>query len=81
MFYGTFNKVAPLKTNFLRGNHSKFVTKEVSKAIMLRNKLRDQFLKKRALEARTKYNKQRNICVSFVKKVKQNYYENLDLNL
>ena len=48
---------------------------------MLRNKLRDQFFKKRALESRTKYNKQRNICVSFMKKVKQNYYKNLDLNL
>ena len=46
---------------------------------MLRTKLRNQFLKKRTLEARIKYNKQRNICVSLVKKAKRNYYENLDL--
>ena len=48
-------------------------------AIMLRTKLRNQFLKKRrTLEARTKHNKQRNICVSLVKKAKRTYYENLD---
>ena len=47
---------------------------------MLRTKLTNQFLKKRTLEARTKYNKQRNICVSLAKKTKRNYYENLDLN-
>ena len=46
---------------------------------MLRTKLRNQFCKKRTLEARTKNNKQRNICVSFVKKAKRNYYKNLDL--
>ena len=45
---------------------------------MLSTKLRNQFLKKRTLDARIKYNKQRNICVSFVKKAKQNSYENLD---
>ena len=62
------NKITPLKTKFLRANHSKFVTKEVSKAIMLRTKLRNKFLKKKTLESRAKYNKQRNICVSLIKK-------------
>ena len=46
---------------------------------MLRTKLRDQFLKRRVLEARTKYNKQRSIDVSLVKKAVQNYWENVDL--
>ena len=35
------NKAAPLKIK-LRANHSKFVAKDVSKAIMLRTKLRNQ---------------------------------------
>ena len=48
-------KLAPLKSKFLKTNHSKFVTKEVSKAVMLRTKLRNQFLKKSTLEARTCY--------------------------
>ena len=79
IFMELLNKIAPLKTKFLRANHSKFVTKEVSKAIMLRTKLRNKFLKKNTLESRAKYNKQGNICVSLIKKVKRNYYENLDL--
>ena len=44
------NKITPLKTKFVRANHSKFVTKEVSKAIMLRTKLRNKFLKKKTAE-------------------------------
>ena len=44
-FMERLNKISPLKTRFVRANHSKFVTKEVSKAIMLRTKLRNKFLK------------------------------------
>ena len=61
-FMELLNKVALLKTKFLRANHSKFVTKAVSNVVMLRTKLRNHFLKKRTLESRTKYNKQMNIC-------------------
>ena len=46
---------------------------------MSRTKLRNQFLKKKTLEVRTKYNEQRNVCVSLVKKAKRDYKENLDL--
>ena len=56
------------------------MTKELSKAIMLRTKLRNQFSKIRTPEAKLKYNKQRNLCVSLLRKTKRNYYENLDLN-
>ena len=38
-FMELLNKVAPLKTRYLRANSSKFITKELSKAIMLRTKL------------------------------------------
>ena len=31
-------------------------------------------------EAKAKYNKQRNICISVTRKAKRNYYESLDLN-
>ena len=36
--------------------------KELSKTIMLRAKLRNQFLKKRTLEAKLKYKKQGKLC-------------------
>ena len=52
MFYGTFKESCSTKTKFLRANHSKFETKDLSKAIMLRTKLRNLVLKKRNLEAR-----------------------------
>ena len=38
-FMELLNKVVPLKTRYLRANSSKFMTKELSKAIMLRTKL------------------------------------------
>ena len=73
-FTELLNKIAPLKTKFVRASHCKFVTKEDSKAIMLSSKLRNKFLKKKTLESRAKYNKQKNICVSLIKKEKRNYY-------
>ena len=78
-FVELLNRVAPIKTKFLRANYSQFVTKDISMAIMLRTKLINQFLKNRTLQTKTKCNNQRNICVSLVKKTKRNYYENLDL--
>ena len=41
-----FIKHAPLKKKYLRANYSKFVTKELNKAIMLRSKLRKNFFKR-----------------------------------
>ena len=80
IFMDLLNKFAPLKCKYLRANHSKFMTKELSKAIMLRTRFRYQFLKMKTPEAKAKYNKQRNICVSLTRKGKRNYYESLDLN-
>ena len=37
------DKFAPLKKKYIRANHSQFVTKELSKAVMLRSKLKNQF--------------------------------------
>ena len=80
IFTELLNKVAPLKTKYLRAIYSKFMAKELSKAIMRRIKLPNQFLKKRTSEAILKYSKQRNLCVSMLRKAKMNHYDNLDLN-
>ena len=76
----TLDKYAPLKKKYLRANHSNFVTKELSKAIINRSKLRNQFLKNRSVESSMKYNKQRNICVALLRKTKRKYYEDLRLS-
>ena len=73
------DKFTPLKKKYIRANHSKFVTKELSKAIMLRSKLRNQFLKTKTQESKMKNNKQRNLRVSITRKAKRSSYENLDL--
>ena len=79
-FMDFLNKFAPLKCKYLKAYHSRFMTKELSKAIMFRTRFRHQFLKMKTPEANVKYKKQRNICVSLTRKAKRNYYENLDLN-
>ena len=37
-------------------------------------------LEERTLKAKLKYNKQRDLCVSWLRKAKRSYYKNLDLN-
>ena len=79
IFIEILDKLAPLKKKYIRANHSKFVTKEIRKAIMLRSKLRNQLLKTKSQESKMKYNKQRNLGVSITRKAKRSYYEHLDL--
>ena len=45
IFIDILNLHAPLKKKYLRANHSKFISKELSKEIMLWSKLRNEFLK------------------------------------
>ena len=73
------DKLAPLEKKYIRVHHGKFVTEELSKAIMLRSKLRNQFLKTKTQEPKMKYNKQRNLCVSITRKVKRSYNKTLHL--
>ena len=65
-FLNALNSFAPVKKKYLCGTHSKLVNKELSKAMMLRTKLRNKFLKQKATETRWAYNKQRNTCVSIL---------------
>ena len=43
IFMDILDKFAPLKKKYIRANNSQFVTKELSKAVMLRSKLKNQF--------------------------------------
>ena len=72
------NKHAPRKKKFVRGNHSPFVNHELSKAIMTQTRLRNKFLKIRSAVNRKAYVKQRNYCVSLLRKTKKSYYSNLN---
>ena len=54
------------------------MNKNLSKAIMLRTKLRNIFLKNRTEENKNRYTKQRNLCVTLLRKSKREYFNNLN---
>ena len=87
--YSTFHKIclkvlnkhAPIKQKYIRANNSNFMNKDLRKAIMCRSRLRNAFLKEKSYELRLKYYKQRNLCVSLLRKSKRNFFSNLDLKI
>ena len=54
------------------------MNKALSKAIMQRTKLRNKFLKDPSAANIFSYNKQRNWCVSLLRKGKKKYFPNLN---
>ena len=48
---------------------------------MVRSKLRTKFLKLKTIESREAYKRQRNYCVSLIRKTKKRFSENLSPNL
>ena len=81
VFMLTLNKHAPSKTRYVRANNSPFMNNNIYKAIMVRSRLRNKNLKLKTLESKNAYRKQRNYCVSLIKKAKCDFYEHLDPKL
>ena len=67
------NYHAPCKQKYARGNHLPFMNKTLSKEIMKRTRLRNKFLKNRNDYNKREFSKQRNYCVSLVRKSKKFY--------
>ena len=74
----TFNKHAPIKSKYLRANQAPFMNKSISKAIMNRSKLRKRYLKNQNVENKFFYNRQRNFCVSLIRKTKKAYFNSIE---
>ena len=74
----TLDKSAPRKAKHARGNQMLFMTKDLSKIIMKRSRLRNKYFENNNEENRKLYTKQRNYCVSLLRKTKKANYENLD---
>ena len=66
---------APLKTKIIRGNQTKFMTKELSTSIMNRSKFKNRYLKWPLRENFLVYKKAKNLCNSLNKKAKKTYFE------
>ena len=52
------------------GNQAPFINKDFLKPLRIRSKLKNTFLTERIEGSRQRYNKQRNLCVFFLKKSK-----------
>ena len=76
----TLNKYADRKKKAIRRNHSLFINKDIAKAIMKRARFRNIYLKLRTIESKLAYAKQRNYCVTLIRKgKKKEYYGSLDV--
>ena len=78
-FKENLDKHAPIKTKIMRANNAPFMNKKLSKAIMNRSRLKNKFHKNPNSVNETKYKQQRNYCVNLTRKVKKDYYTNLDI--
>ena len=77
-FCSRFRKVldrhASLKSKFIRGNQAPFMTKELSKGIMTRSKLKNKFNRHKTKANWTAYKIQRNKCVQLRKTAVKNHF-------
>ena len=74
----TLNFFAPIKKNYARGNQIFFMSKNISKDIMTKSRLRNKYLKHKSKENCLVYTLQRSRCVSLLRKTKMNYYGKLN---
>ena len=74
----TLNMYAPIKKKYIRGNNSPFLNRILYKEMMKRSRLRNKFLKNKSEADKKNYVKQRNYCVSLLRRTKKEHYGNLD---
>ena len=78
-FMSILNEHATMKERLVRANNSPFMNKKLIKVIMTRSRLKNKFSTNPNEVNKSIYNKQRNYCVNLLRKVKKNYYANLNL--
>ena len=71
-------KHAPIKQRYVRANQAPFINKTINKEIMKRSRLRNKFLNTKSDIDRKAYNKQRNLCVSLIRREKKNFFNNIN---
>ena len=77
MFRYVLDKYGQLYTKTIRGNHALFVTKNLSKAIMNRSRIRSKYLKCPSRENFLVYKKARAICNGLNKSTKKAYFADI----
>ena len=71
---------APIKHRKVRGNHALFMTKELSKAIMTRSRLRNKWNKWKSRENFILYHAAKKHCALLNKAAKNDYFKNATKN-
>ena len=74
----SLKKHAPLKKRYVRANQAPLINKKINKEIMKRSRLRNKFLNSKSDVDHRAYNKQRNLCVSLIRKEKKSFFSNLN---
>ena len=64
---------------YVRANQASFINSKIHKEVMRRTRLRNKLMDSKTDADRIAYNKQRNYCVSLIRKEKKAYYSNLNI--
>ena len=72
MCFKVLNKHAPQTQRYLLGNHKTFINAEISKAIMIRSRMRNRFLQRRSDENRRLFRNKEISVYHFCEKLKKN---------
>ena len=78
-FTAILNKHAPMKKKILIFNNNLFMSKVLRKATMHRSKLKNIYNKKMDRVNWENYKKQRNFCVTLLRRTKKEYFQNLNV--
>ena len=75
------NKHAPLKKKYIRANKKSFMPPNLHKDMIIRSKLRNEFLQEKSEISRRVYTKQRYDYVKLFRKTEKEYFADLKINL
>ena len=72
------NRHAPIKHKYIRAHEAPFTNKEYKRAVMVRSEFRNKYNKEPSINNHIAYKRQRNICTNLLRKIKFNFYNNLN---
>ena len=79
-FLRVLDKHAPMKKRYIRANDSPFMNRTLRKAFMLRTRRKNRYNKNRSADNWDAFRRQRNFCVKLSRKVKRDFYNQLDIS-
>ena len=82
IFIDILNKHVHIKQNYFRANQGRFMSKDLHNPIMkdVQTFQNNSQARHRTDISREEHKKQRNLCVSLLKKAKKDHFANLDIN-